>query len=121
MFALLKFLCSQRCQSSLIQKKNNITESYYYEIYYAQVWDNICTGNGLLPDSTKTLLEPNADLSTKIFFGVHHRAFLEEIPMNIMCFEFTLSRFSSHLSPGQWVVWYQGQNTNGQKKTWIQL
>ena len=45
-----------------------------------EIWVNIGSGNGLLPDGTKPLPEPNVDLSSIRSSGIHLRAILQEIP-----------------------------------------
>ena len=49
-----------------------------------QIWVNIGSGNGLLPDGTKPLPEPNICLSSKVFCGINRGAVSEEVLMNLI-------------------------------------
>ena len=67
-----------------------------------KIWVNIGSGNGLLPDGTKPLPEPNVDLSSVKSSGIHLRAILQEIPqpsVTEISLKITYLKFCSNL-PG---------------------
>ena len=65
-----------------------------------EIWVNIGSGNGLLPDGTKPL--PDAmDFSLVKCFGIHLRAVSQELLINFrwnMCLEIALLKLLPHLS-----------------------
>ena len=48
-----------------------------------QIWVNIGSGNGLLPDGTKPLPEPLLT-HRQLLHGFHPRGFLQEVLMNLI-------------------------------------
>ena len=46
-----------------------------------QIWVNIDSGNGLLPDSTRPLPENNIDFSSKLFCGIHQSTVSQKVLM----------------------------------------
>ena len=53
-------------------------------ISWKQIWVNIGSGNGLLPDGTKPLPEPQKS-SSNVFCGIHVRAISQWVLKSITC------------------------------------
>ena len=74
----------------------------------AEIWVSIGSGNGLLPDCTKSLItRTNVDSSSKVLCGINLRLISHEVLMNLiykMCLEITLVKWIPHDSIRyQWV------------------
>ena len=71
-----------------------------------EIWVNIGSGNGLLPDGTKPLLKPDVDWSLAKSSDIHIRTISQEMPqisIKKICLKITYLKFYPKLPMDQWV------------------